>query len=249
MNAVSFFRKPITLILAIVYFLSAAAEFYLSFTDNTQITNTSDNLLEENLFVSIIKYSFSCWFIICAVVYLLLYIFSKNGGKGFSAATILLKVEASLEIAFDVFLAISFILILLAVLFTSVIMSFIFLPTIVFSGIIVTVVSIALGTLIITDIVRNISKLLFAGAASKNTKDGKLRTKSAAFYAIMNFISAGLGFITVLLLLVFAYEHSGVFLAVFTTVLVLPFIINGILAVKYTSIPKEEAVAKCHSEE
>ncbi len=238
-KTLSFFSKPVTLILSLVYYFFSAVTFIFTFfglIDIEEISEQADGVV----LVKILQYSFSVFLLLCAIVYLLLYISSKRSEKKFRIALIMLKIEASLEIAFDVFLVIIFFILLLVVGFVAITTAFLFLPSIIISGLIITVVSIVLSIIFVANITRNIAKLLFAGAVRKNLNRNKSRGASL-FYAIMNFFSAGIAFVAALLFLFLMNGNNGLFFAVFTASLIPPYVLNGFLVTKYCS-EKQESV-------
>lgn len=233
-RSVEFFEKPITLVLSVVYYVFSAFTFVITFFGLVDIHGTSEPP-EEILLIKTFQYSFSVFLLLCAVVYLLLYIFAKKSEKSFRTALILLKTEASIEIAFDVFLAVVFVILLFVVGFVALATAFIFLPSIIISGLFITIFSIAAGCALAVNLARNITKLLFAGTVRKNLNREK-KSATALLYGILNFFSAGLVFVIALLLAVFLYNYeNGLGFAVLSAALIPPLVFNGIFAVKYAA--------------
>lgn len=235
MKTIEFFKSARTLLISLFYFICAVLTVVINLL---WLTDFESGI---NILIEIEKYINSFFLLFCSAIYFLMYVFSEKNGKDFEAALIILKVEASLEIAYSVYTAAVFILLLFAIDITLLLNTFVFLPAIIINAaaaVILTFVFVFICVILAVDITRNISKILLAGAVKKNIYEEKFRSKSLLFFSVMSFVCAGILLSVAAVVLFLSKNINTAMAAVFIFLLGLPKILSGIYFLKFNKLKK-----------
>lgn len=231
--ALSFFRKPIVSITAVICFVYSIAACAVNMTGALGLYDISG----ESYFGDIVFYIINVFLLSDSVILFLLYVFGKNQPERFRVTAIVFIALAGSEILFYIVLTALLLLFFIAVQFILFASSLWFFPFSIASSALVTGYSVIFCFIILICILTNISKILFGVAAYRNVYGEKIRYRAALFNSIMSFLSS----VTVLLCCVgliafgLTYDYVLLNLGVLFTPLVLIYILTGVISFKYYS--------------
>ena len=231
--ALSFFRKPIVPITAVICFVYSIAACAVNMTGALGLYDISG----ESFFGDITFYIVNVFLLISLAILFLLYICIKYQPDRVSVTAIVFIALAGSEILFYIVLTVLLLLFFIAVQFILFSSSLWFFPFSIASSALVTGYSVIFGFIILICILTNISKILFGAAAYRNVYGEKIRYRAALFNSIMSFLSS----VTVLLCCVgliafgLTYDYVLLNLGVLFAPLVLIYILTGVISFKYYS--------------